>query len=144
MQRFLCTLTGLQLLPAGRNGLAVGSLGFPENVRMTAFQLIADGVTHLVEVKQPLLLAHLGVEHHLEQQVPQFVTQIAVVLTFDSVQYLVGFFQRVRSDGGEGLFAVPWATDLRIAQRFHDGQQAVQWRRLGHKKVSDKRIGAGH
>ncbi|MNF05680.1 hypothetical protein D3C80_2054720 [compost metagenome] len=51
MQLFLGAFTGLQLLPARRNGLTVCCIGFAKDMRMTAFQLVADGIAYLVEVK---------------------------------------------------------------------------------------------
>ncbi|MNE65788.1 hypothetical protein D3C80_1612950 [compost metagenome] len=125
MQLFFGSLASLQLLPARRNGFAVCCIGIAEDMRVAALQFVADGVAHLIEVEQPLLLAHLGVKHHLEQQIAQFITQIGIVLALNGIQHFVGFFQGVRRDGGEGLLTIPRATHLRIAQGFHNGQQAL-------------------
>ncbi len=69
--RFFRPLAGFDLLPARQHLAAVAGGSIGKNVRMAAFKLVADGRADVVKVKTPLLLRHLGVEHHLEQQIPQ-------------------------------------------------------------------------
>ncbi len=46
---------------------------------MAADQLVADGAGHVVEREGALLLGHPGLEHHLQEQVAEFVTQVGEV-----------------------------------------------------------------
>src|SRR3546814_8180845 len=55
-----------------------------------------------------------------------FVLQRRQVVAVDRVGDLVGFLDRVRGDGGEGLFDVPRAAVLAVAQAGHDVEQALE------------------
>ena len=63
--------------------------------------------------KAPCFLRHAGVEHDLEQQVAEFVLEVAEVAAGDGVGDLVGFLERVGRDGREVLLQVPRAAGLR-------------------------------
>src|SRR3546814_3479179 len=63
----------------------------------------------------------------------QLVLQRRQVVAVDRVGDLVGLLDRVRGDGGEGLFDVPRAAVLAVAQAGHDVEQALEVVRLvGH------------
>ncbi|CAM5314477.1 hypothetical protein RLIN73S_04615 [Rhodanobacter lindaniclasticus] len=78
------------------------------------------------EFEQALLGGHLRVEHHLQQQVAEFVAKIGPVLPVDRVGNFVGLLDRVGGDRGKILFHIPRATDSRIAQARHDGEQIIE------------------
>jgi hypothetical protein len=60
-----------------------------------AHHLVADRRHHVVEAEMTGLGCHLRMEHHLEQQVAQFVAQALHVAMVDGVGDLVGFFDGV-------------------------------------------------
>ncbi len=71
------------------------------------------------------LAGHLGVVDDLQQQVAQLFLERRQVVALDGVGHLVGFLDRVRRDGPEGLVDVPGAAVLAVAQPGHDGQQPL-------------------
>lgn len=97
----------------------------PKTWGVAAFQLVGDGRNHVDESEQALFLGHAGVEDDLEQQVAQFALQLVQVVALDGVGDLVGFFDRIGGDGGEGLLHVPGAAAVRVAQPLHNAEQAV-------------------
>ena len=83
---------------------------------------MADG--HVGEAEGAGLARHLGVVDDLQQQIAQLFLQRRQIVAFDGVGHLVGFLDRVRRDGAEGLVDVPGAAMLAVAQPRHDGEQA--------------------
>ncbi len=140
MLRFFSAFRAFDLLPAGQHFGAVFSAGIAKDVRVAAFQLIADGGTDIVEIKAPFFLGHLRVKHHLEQQVTQFAAQIVKIFPGDSVQHFVGLFQGVGGDSGESLLFVPRTAGFRVAQALHNAEQAVN---LIHNSVLIKKMPGG-
>ena len=82
-----------------------------ENMRMPGDHFGGDRLHDVAEIEQPAFLGHAGVEDDLEQQVAQLVLQVGPVLVLDGAGDFIGFLDRVRRDGGEGLLACP--TDSR-------------------------------
>ncbi len=78
-----------------------------EHMRMPPHELLGDGLDHAAEIERALLLRHAGMEHDLQQQVAEFLAQIAEVAARDRVGDLVGFLERVGRDGREILLQVP-------------------------------------
>ena len=70
-----------------------------------------------------LLAGDLGVQHHLQQQVAQFLGQVAVVAMADRIGHLVGLLEHVGDQGAVGLLQVPGATGFGITQAAHHGDQ---------------------
>jgi hypothetical protein len=95
-----------------------------ENVGVPPHQLLVDGVQRVADMKQLLLGRHLRVEDRLQHEVAQFLCQIVPRAPVDGIEHFVSFFQRVRLDGVEGLFAIPRAT-ARRAQAGHDRDQVL-------------------
>ena len=91
---------------------------------MAAHHLVGYRVGHVVIIEKPQFAGHLRVEHHLEQQIAQFVLQALHVVLGDRVGDLVGFLDGVGGDGPEILLHVPRAAALGITQFRHDLQQA--------------------
>ena len=94
-------------------------------MRVATLQLVADGGANVVEIKAPFFLSHLGVEHHLEQQVAKFTAQVVKIFASDGIEYFVGFFQRVGGDGAERLLFIPRAAVFRVTQALHNTEQSV-------------------
>ena len=96
-------------------------------MRMPAHHLVADRGDDVVESEMPGFLGHLRMEHHLQQQVAEFVLQFVHVAAIDGIGDLVGFFDRVRRDRREILLQVPGTAAVRIAQLRHDAQQLADF-----------------
>ena len=90
-------------------------------MRVAFDQLAAYPVAHLCKGEMPLLLLHLGVEHHLHQHIAQFLAQKRGVIQVDGIHRLVGFLQKVHPDGGMRLHLVPRAALFGVAQQDDDG-----------------------
>jgi hypothetical protein len=96
-------LPGLGLL--GRRAV----MRLAEHVRVAAHHLVVDRLGDRGEVERALFLGHARVEHHLQQQVAEFLLQVGEVAALDRVGDLVGLLDGVGGDGGEGLLQVPRA-----------------------------------
>ncbi len=121
-----CPLACLELLPGDQHFVRGGHWrrGLTEHMRMAPHQLVVDGPCDTVEVEPATVLGQPRVEHHLEQQVTEFIPQLGGGFSrLDGVDHLVGLLQRVGRDGLEGLDAVPGAPVDGIAQLHHQGQQ---------------------
>ena len=90
---------------------------------MAAHQLGADACSDLGQIKAACLAGDLGVEHHLQQQVAQFLRQVVIVARADRIGHLVGLLQHVGHQGGVGLRQIPGAAALGVAQASHHGDQ---------------------
>ena len=88
------------------------------------YQLLADAVHHIVKGKQPLLLGHAGMKHHLKQYVAQLFLQVGCVPVIDGFGHLIGLLQHIAPDGLVGLFSVPGAP-LRSAEQLHDAEKVL-------------------
>ena len=99
---------------------------------MASDQLRRDGLHHIAEVEGALLPRHLRVEHHLQQQVAEFVAQVDQVSALDRIRDLVGFLDRVGGDGSEGLLEIPRAAGTGRPERRHDFEQSGNVGRGGH------------
>ena len=93
----------------------------PVNVRMAINQLVAQSVHYVGIVERSGLLAQLGVENHVQQQVARLFLDTVEILVQDGVGQLVRLLDRVVSECFEGLFAIPGTL---FAQRIHNFQQA--------------------
>ena len=109
---------------AHRGGVA----GFrrAEDVGMAAHQLGADAPGHGGEVETAALAGDPGMEHHLQQQIPQLLRQVVVVAVSDRIGHLVGLLQHIGDQGAVRLLQVPGTAVHRISQAIHHGQQLRQ------------------
>ena len=64
-------------------------------------------------------------ENHLQQQVAEFVLQLAHVGALDRLGDFIGLLDRVAGDRGEILFEVPGAAAIGVAQPRHDPEKPV-------------------
>ena len=74
---------------------------------MPADHLGRDRLDDAAEIERALLLGHPRVEDDLQQQVAEFVAQLAEVAARDGVGDFVGFLDGVGRDGREGLLEIP-------------------------------------
>ena len=92
---------------------------------MPVHKLVREPIENVVDGKRSLLLAHLRIKEHLQQQVAKFTGKFLPVAIVDRFQNFVGFFQRVGLDGIECLLAIPRAAS-RSSQTLHDGDCAFE------------------
>ena len=111
-------------LPALQRLRAVGGLGSTEYMGVAEHQLLSHAVHHVICGETALLLFHHGMEHHLKQNIPQFLAHTGGVIPVNGVQRLVGLFQKIPADGLMGLLAVP-RTALGGTQQVHDGEKIL-------------------
>jgi hypothetical protein len=64
-------------------------------MRMASLELAGNGMRNGIEIVLPALTGQLGMEHHLEQQVTEFIAQGCIVAGLDGGDHLAGFLQRV-------------------------------------------------
>src|ERR1700761_2774143 len=102
----------LDLVPVQGHVVRPGHGHVGEHVRVPADQLGHDPVGHIVDGVPGAVVplgGHLGVEQHLQQHVPEFFAERAVVAVLQRLQRLVGLFEQVRRERGGGLLGVPRA-----------------------------------
>ena len=78
-------------------------LGVAEDVRVTAFHLVADPVEDVVEREMTGFLGHSRMEDDLELKIAKLIGERVHVVARDRVGDLIGFLDRVGRDGREGL-----------------------------------------
>ena len=74
-----------------------------ENMRVAADHLVGDGGLNIGKSNKSSLFRHARVEHHLQQQIAEFVLERPPVRMLDGVGDFIGFLDRLGRDGGEGL-----------------------------------------
>ena len=102
-----------------------------EHMRMPADHFARDRLDHVAERKRVLFLRHAGVEHHLQQEIAEFVAQIVEIAARDGVSDFIGFLDGVGRDGRKILLEVPRAAGAGRSQLRHDVEQAVRYRGKG-------------
>ena len=78
-----------------------------KDMRMPPDHFPRDRLDYICKAERALLFRDPGVEHHLQQEVAEFVTQIGQIAPRDRVGDLIGFLDRVRRDAREILFEIP-------------------------------------
>ncbi|MNS15793.1 hypothetical protein D3C72_474320 [compost metagenome] len=111
---------------------------------VAANQLLAHRIDYVGKIEQSLLLAKLGVEDHLEQQIPQFTLQSFPILGLDGIGHFVGLLQGVGHYGLEALLEIPGAAPVRGAQLSHDVEQLREIVTLGHGMFAFDSFKKGH
>lgn len=64
-------------------------------------------VGHIVHGEIAGLPLDVGMEYHLQQQIPQLLLQQGRVLPVDGLGGLIGFLQQTAPQGGMGLHPIP-------------------------------------
>ena len=73
-------------------------------------------------------------KHNLQQQIPQFLSQIIDVSTRNRIGHLVSFLDGVGGNAREILRQVPRASGAGRAQRSHDLQEPGD---IGHQRTEN-------
>ena len=126
----LALLPALDGLPALQHRIGVlHRLLSPEHMGMPEEHLANLTVGHIVHGEIAGLPLDVGMEYHLQQQIPQLLLQQGRVLPVDGLGGLIGFLQQTAPQGGMGLHSIPRTAVLRPQQR-HDAQQIAPIARL--------------
>ena len=129
----------LDLAPQGADLVRRQIARIPEHMGMAPDQLGGDGLHHAAEIERALFLRHLRMEHDLQQQIAQFLAQVAEIAPCDRISDLIGFFDRIGRDGREILFQIPRAAGDRRAQGGHDLEEAGNVARSFHRAFLARR-----
>ncbi len=92
-------------------------------MRMAVYQLVAELVADIRYVERPFLAAYLGVEHHMEEDIAQFLADVPVVFLQKRVGKFIHLLYRVGTQRLVGLFPVPRTF---LAQRVHHVEQTAE------------------
>ena len=65
-------------------------------MRMTPDHLFADSLHHVVDCEIAIFFRDLGMEHHLEQDIAQFLGHVSLVVHLRRIDVFVGFFDKIR------------------------------------------------
>ena len=94
-----CDLVGIE----GR--CPVGT--FAEDVRMAAYELVAELLEHVVDGEGARFGADLAVKQHLEQHVAQLFLELGEVASIDGIERFVGLLDEVGLQRLVGLLSIP-------------------------------------
>ncbi len=130
--RFFRPLARFNVFPVGFDGIRAGNLNVAKHMRVSAFHFVGDGRRHIEKIEMSRFLRHLRVEHHLQQQITQFILERCHVAGFNGVCHLVSLFNRVGHNRREGLLNIPRATSFGVAQGSHNIQNTDQLGGIGH------------
>ena len=104
---------------------------------MSTHKFGADRASDCFEIEAVLLAGDLGMKHHLQQQIPQFLLEICVIAITDRIGHFVGLLQHIRHQRGMGLPQVPGTALCWIPQLCHDVDELLKGiRRAGGHRSS--------
>jgi hypothetical protein len=83
---------------------------------MAANQFFTDAFRNIAQIEPLVFLGDLGMEHHLQQKISQFFFEMGVVAMADGIGNFVGLLEDVGHQGRMGLFKVPRASPIGVAQ----------------------------
>jgi hypothetical protein len=108
------------------------AIGVREHMRMPPDHLSRDRIDHVAERERALFLRHPRVEHDLQQEVAEFVAEIAEIAARDRIADLIGLLDGVGRDARKVLFEVPRTAAAGGAQLRHDVEQGLDIAGRGH------------
>ena len=94
-------------------------------MRVPVNELLHNSGTDIPKVEHAQFLLDLRMEHHLQKEVSEFLTQRVHVLPVDGIQHLVCFFQKIAAQRFVCLFRIPRAA-AGCAQAFHHALKPFQ------------------
>ena len=87
---------------------------------MTADHFFTNARNDVVQCESIELRRDLTVEHHLQQQITEFIFKCDQIVTFNRVGHFIGFFDGIRCDGCKRLLNVPRTAAFGVTQLYHD------------------------
>ena len=117
----------LDALPVRHHLVGVGRGGVAEDVRVPPDELFVDGAHDVPDGELAGLLGDPRLEDHLQQQVAEFLADLALVALLDRADDLVGLLDDVGLERLGGLLAVPRAAVGRAQPRHQldEGREPV-------------------
>src|SRR4051812_11865941 len=132
----LSLLFGFDGFPVAQHLRRSVRLHITKYVRMPVNELVRQSVKHVIDREMFLLVGHLRVEEHLQQEVSELARKLIPVAIVDRLQNFVRLFERVWLYGIEGLLPVPRAS-ARRPQTCHDRNRAFETiSRISHRQQS--------
>ena len=136
---------GLAFLPFDGLPVAqhiVGRLGFlgPEDVGVSADHLLRNAIDDVLHVEGSSPRSDVGVEHHLEKEIPELSAELVIVLLIDGEAHFVGLLDGHGLDTLVGLLGVP-RTAPRCAQPCDEPNELLEtapcahWNGLGRPRL---------
>jgi len=103
--------------PLFQNPAAVSGIALAKNVRMSADQLLADLIKHIVDIESAAFTRDLGMHYHQEQKIAQLLAKMRVVPDPCGFGYFIRFFNCGGKERVVCLLAVPWTATRRAQPR---------------------------
>ena len=97
-----------------------------KDVRVAVDQLIAQSVSHRADIEQALLVAHLRVECHVQQQIANLLLHIVHIAVRDGIDQLVSLLDRIATQRLEGLLAIPRALLAQLVEHLQKATDRLQ------------------
>ena len=88
-------------------------------------EFVAQLVAHIGNVELSLLTSYLGIEHHVEEHIAQFLAYLMCVVLDEGITQFKGLFYSIGAQTFKRLLAVPRAL---LAQGVHHIQQPAECR----------------
>ena len=77
--------------------------------RVTADELVADGVVYIGNAEQTLVFRYLGIEEDMHGQITEFFLDVVGTIVENGFAELMCLFKSEVTQTTEGLTTVPWA-----------------------------------
>ncbi len=97
----------LDRIPGGNNVGGGEGLGVGEDVRVTTDEFAIDVFVNIFEEKLLSFLGDLGMEGDLEQEIAQFLREVAGIAGVDGIERFVRLLDDGVAERGVGLLAIP-------------------------------------
>jgi hypothetical protein len=120
------------MLPLGQHSFGGVHFLFTENVGMAGDEFIHLALTDGVKIESPAFGSHLRMEDYLEEQVAQLFNHFMIVVSFDSIDEFIGFFDAIEANAFVVLFQVPGAAAFGRPETGHNFQELTDRRVVFH------------
>ena len=120
-------LLGLEHLPVLHHILSRRHLSAGKYVRMAIYQLITQVVNDIGNIKLPLLIPHLGIENHVQEQISQFLADFVMVILENGIAEFISLLYGLRTQALVGLLAVPRAFNAEFVEYVQKPSESFQF-----------------
>ena len=94
---------------------------------MAIYQLITQMVNHVGNVKLPLLIPHLGIENHVQEQISQFLADFVMVILENGIAEFISLLYGLRTQALVGLLAIPRAFHPKFVEYVQKPSESFQF-----------------
>ena len=92
---------------------------------MTIYELVTQEVDHIHYVEMLFLLADLGIEKDMKENIAKFLGQFPFLTLEDGVAEFIYFLYGLRTQRLVGLLAVPWTFFPEFIKNFYDAGKSL-------------------